>query len=108
MQATGANTITGPSADTAAAPPDTSYAPSLQALQSEAFSFDLSSGAGTGFNTGSAAGDQYSLAGEQDSAGSQAFPVNYQAQVRLPTNPQHAMSSCMMTLVSICHTAICV
>ncbi len=88
LQATGANTVTGASVATAPAPADASHAPSLQAMQNEAFSFDLSSGAGTG----SASGDQYSLAGEQDSAGSQAFPVNYQAQVRLSCQPTHSMS----------------
>ena len=87
LQVTGANTVTGASADTAPAPDDVSHAPSLQAMQNEAFSFDVSNGAGTG----SAAGDQYSLAGAQDSAGSQAFHVNYQAQVRLISQPSHSM-----------------
>lgn len=101
LQLAGADTVTGPSADPATAPADAGHAPSLQAMQNEAFSFDLSSGAGTG----GPAGDEYSLAGVQDSAGSPAFSVNYQAQVRLPTNLQHGMSSCMMTVVSISHTA---
>ncbi len=88
LQVTGAKTVTGASADTAPAPDDVSHAPSLQAMQNEAFSFDRSNGAGTG----SAAGDQYSLAGvHQAPAGSQAFPVNYQAQVRLSCQPTHSM-----------------
>ena len=93
LQVAGANTVTGPGApaDTAPAPADAGHAPSLQAMQSEAFSFNLSSGAGYG----SAAGGQYSLAGEPDSTGSQPFPVSYQAQVRLPTNPQHDVSGCI-------------
>lgn len=79
LQAIGANTVTGASADTASDPADAKYAPILQAMQNEAFSFDLSAGA----STGSAAGDQYSLAGvHQAPAGSQGF-LNYQAQVRL-------------------------
>ncbi len=86
LQATGANTVTGASADTASDPADASYAPSLPAMQNEAFSFDLASGSGFG----SAASDQYSLAGQQDSAGSQGF-LNYQAQVRLSCHPTHSM-----------------